>query len=94
MTDDIKSQIGYKLMLAFEGTEPPAHIRKWLAERQTGGFTLFRHLNVASPEQVRALTAELQGNFTQAKADYQQALNLAPEYTEAQQGLNRLAGKQ
>lgn len=60
MTDDIKSQIGYKLMLAFEGTEPPTHIRKWLAERQTGGFTLFRHLNVASPEQVRALTAELQ----------------------------------
>lgn len=41
----------------------------------------------------RALTAELMGNFAQAKSDYQHALNLAPEYQEAQQGLDRLAGK-
>ncbi|PHN01714.1 tetratricopeptide repeat protein [Flavilitoribacter nigricans] len=39
----------------------------------------------------RGLTAELLGNTGQAKADYQHALNLAPDYTEAQQGLARLA---
>ena len=60
MTTDFQSFIGYKLMLAFEGAEIPPHIRKWLAERNTGGFTLFRPLNVESLEQVRGLTAELQ----------------------------------
>lgn len=39
----------------------------------------------------RGLTAELLGNTGQAKTDYQHALNLAPDYTEAQQGLARLA---
>lgn len=39
----------------------------------------------------RGLTAELLGRSSQAKADYQQALNLAPDYLEAQQGLARLA---
>lgn len=38
----------------------------------------------------RGLTAELLRNTDQARNDYQQALNLAPEYTEAQQGLARL----
>ena len=66
MTNDIKSQIGYKLMLAFDGAEPPAHIRKWLAERNTGGFSLFRHANVVSPGQVRMLTAELQSLAAQS----------------------------
>jgi tetratricopeptide (TPR) repeat protein len=39
----------------------------------------------------RGLTAEVLGRIDQAKADYQHALNLAPDYTEAQQGLARLA---
>lgn len=39
----------------------------------------------------RGLTAELLGNMAQAKSDYQHALNLMPDYTEAQQGLARVA---
>ncbi len=39
----------------------------------------------------RGLTAELLGKMAQAKADYQHALNLMPDYTEAQQGLARVA---
>ena len=66
MTTDFQSLIGYKLMLAFDGPEAPARIRKWLAERNTGGFSLFRHTNVESPAQVRALTAELQSLAKQA----------------------------
>lgn len=38
----------------------------------------------------RGLTAEMQGNIPQAKSDYQHALNLMPDYTEAQQGLARV----
>ena len=52
--------VGYKLMLAFEGTEAPERILRWAAERPLGGFTLFRHYNVESAAQVRELTAFLQ----------------------------------
>ena len=52
--------IGYKLMTAFEGMEPPVRILEWLRQRPLAGFTLFRHLNVESPAQVRALVDLLQ----------------------------------
>jgi beta-N-acetylhexosaminidase len=56
----MKELLGYKLMLAFEGTTPPSRILDWLAERPVGGFSLFRSLNVANPGQVRELTERLQ----------------------------------
>ena len=52
--------IGQKLMLAFEGTEPPADVLTIVRERDVGGFTLFRPLNVVNPAQVRALTDRMQ----------------------------------
>ena len=56
----MKDELGYKLMLAFDGFAVPQLIRKWITERNPAGFTLFRGLNVQNPAQVRALTAELQ----------------------------------
>ncbi len=53
-------------MLAFEGYEVPEQIRTWIQERNPAGFTIFRPLNVQSPAQVRALTAELQTIVKQA----------------------------
>lgn len=46
-------------MLAFRGTALPDWLRERLATAPAAGFTLFRHLNVRSPAQVRRLTAEL-----------------------------------
>jgi beta-N-acetylhexosaminidase len=46
-------------MLAFRGTTVPAWVRDRLAAAPAAGFTLFRHLNVRSPAQVRRLTAGL-----------------------------------
>lgn len=53
-------QIGYKLMLAFDGHTPPARILDWIANRRVGGFTLFQEYNYDHPAQVRELTAALQ----------------------------------
>ncbi len=64
-TDDI----GYKLMLAFEGHTPPARILDWIAARRTGGFSLFRPHNYDSPAQVRELTASLQRAARDAGAE-------------------------
>ncbi|NIN08184.1 MAG: hypothetical protein GTO76_05870 [Planctomycetales bacterium] len=52
--------IGQKQMLAFEGDEPIPEILATLRAGRVGGFTLFRHLNVVNPRQVRALTDTLQ----------------------------------
>lgn len=57
---DIEDAIREKLLLCFEGTEPPAEMLALLRRRPIGGVTLFRHANVASPAQVRELTAALQ----------------------------------
>lgn len=54
------SDIGQKLLIAFEGTTPPPHIISRLQTQALGGFTLFRSLNVASAAQVRELTETLQ----------------------------------
>jgi beta-N-acetylhexosaminidase len=48
------------LMLAFDGFELPPAIEARLATRPAAGITLFRYLNVASPAQVRSLTAAIQ----------------------------------
>lgn len=48
------------LMLAFEGTEVPGWLRERLAHSPPAGVTLFREMNMESPEQVAELTASLQ----------------------------------
>ncbi|CAN5700107.1 glycoside hydrolase family 3 protein [soil metagenome] len=49
-----------RLMFAFAGTELPAAARELIAQRPIAGVTLFRHHNVASAAQVRALTQAIQ----------------------------------
>lgn len=49
-----------RVMLAFEGEALPGRIADRLALAPAAGVTLFRHLNVRSPGQVRALTEALQ----------------------------------
>jgi beta-N-acetylhexosaminidase len=56
----LEQAIGHKLMLAFSGTKPPPAFLETLRSQHVGGVTLFRALNVASPAQVRELTAALQ----------------------------------
>ena len=48
------------LMLAFDGLELPPTMAARLASAPAAGITLFRYLNVATAEQVRALTASIQ----------------------------------
>jgi beta-N-acetylhexosaminidase len=49
-----------RVMLAFEGEVLPGRIADRLASAPAAGVTLFRHLNVRSPEQVGALTGRIQ----------------------------------
>ncbi|MGD2049137.1 MAG: glycoside hydrolase family 3 protein, partial [Chloroflexota bacterium] len=60
MTQHVTDQIGRRLMLAFDGLEPPPRILNWIKERQPAGFTLFRAKNVTDPAQLQALTNTLQ----------------------------------
>ena len=60
------SALGLRLMLAFDGYEPPAYIERWIAARALAGFTLFRGLNVQNAAQVRRLTTQLQRAFAAA----------------------------
>lgn len=48
------------LMLAFEGTDIPDWLAGDLADSAPAGITLFRELNMVSPEQVAGLTTSLQ----------------------------------
>ncbi|HEX6145156.1 MAG TPA: glycoside hydrolase family 3 protein [Acidimicrobiia bacterium] len=48
------------LMLAFEGTGVPDWLRERLRDSPPAGVTLFREMNMESPEQVATLTASLQ----------------------------------
>jgi beta-N-acetylhexosaminidase len=50
---------GQLVVLRFRGTTAPAYVRRALRERRAAGVILFRD-NVASPAQLRALTAALQ----------------------------------
>lgn len=60
MTQHVTDQIGRRLMLAFDGLEPPPRILDWIRERQPAGFTLFRAKNINDPAQIKALTNSLQ----------------------------------
>jgi beta-N-acetylhexosaminidase len=51
-----------RLMLAFRGTRAPAWLRARLGSAPAAGITLYRHLNVRSPAQLRALTTALQAS--------------------------------
>ncbi len=59
--------IGPRLMLAFEGLEPPPRVLSWIKGRQPAGFTLFRPLNVRDTGQLRALTTTLQKTAAEAQ---------------------------
>lgn len=50
------------LMLAFDGVELPAPIAERLLAGPAAGVTLFRHQNVRTPAQVRALTDAIQAS--------------------------------
>jgi beta-N-acetylhexosaminidase len=55
----LRQQVGEVLVLAFGGTEAPEYVRRALREGRVSGAILFGG-NVASPAQLRALTASLQ----------------------------------
>jgi beta-N-acetylhexosaminidase len=56
----LEQAVRQKLMISFEGLFPPAELLVMLHRQPVGGITLFRHLNVQEPEQVRELTSTLQ----------------------------------
>jgi len=56
----LRQLVGQTLILRFEGTVPPTYVRDALRSREVAGAILFRD-NVVAPEQVSALTDELQG---------------------------------
>lgn len=66
MSRDVTDEIGRRLMLAFEGLEPPPRILDWIKSRQPAGFTLFRPKNVVDLAQVRDLTRALQAAAAEA----------------------------
>lgn len=58
---ELQEAIGQRLLLAFEGKQRLSdEIRAALRAYRPAGVTLFRHLNLETPEQTRALTAQLQ----------------------------------
>jgi beta-N-acetylhexosaminidase len=63
---DLESVVGARLLLSFEGTEAPDELLARIASQRPAGVTLFRHTNVGTPEQVRALSARLQATAREA----------------------------
>jgi beta-N-acetylhexosaminidase len=55
----VETQIGQMLFVGFEGLEAPDYILDWLRQGRVGGIILFAR-NVATPQQVAALTDTLQ----------------------------------
>ncbi len=55
--DSLAEKIGQLMMVGFEGVKPPRHILHWLASGRIGGVYLFAR-NIASPAQVKRLTAD------------------------------------
>jgi beta-N-acetylhexosaminidase len=51
---------GCRILRTFDGLEPTGAVLAAIARGEASGVTLFRHRNVGSPEQLRALTARLQ----------------------------------
>lgn len=60
MSFTIAQAIGQKLMWSFGGLKPTPAILRAIKQGQAGGITLFRAINAADVEQVRALNAALQ----------------------------------
>jgi beta-N-acetylhexosaminidase len=54
----LRQQVGQLIVLRFAGTVAPGYVREALRQRRAAGAILFRD-NVAGPEQLRALTAQL-----------------------------------
>lgn len=57
---DTEHLIGQKLLLAFHGKELSSEIKTALQNYRSAGLTLFRSLNIDTPNQVRQLTESLQ----------------------------------
>jgi beta-N-acetylhexosaminidase len=55
----LRAQVGEVVLMRFNGTTPPAYVRRILRERRATGVTLFAE-NVTSPSQVRGLDRRLQ----------------------------------
>src|SRR4051812_1462803 len=55
----LRRQIGQVLMIAFQGTTPPAYIKSALRQGRAAGVILF-HGNAPSPDATKALTRALQ----------------------------------
>jgi beta-N-acetylhexosaminidase len=55
----LQQQVGRLVVLRFNGTEAPSYVRKILRDGWASGAILFKD-NVASPQQLRALTAALE----------------------------------
>lgn len=66
MALNIEDTVGEMLSLAFAGTEPSAGILATLRSQHVGGISLYRTQNLASPAQVRTLTAALQACYRQS----------------------------
>ena len=62
----LEQAIHQKLMISFPGLAVSDELRSALVRRPVAGVTLFRHLNVESPQQIRALTAALQQTAREA----------------------------
>lgn len=56
----LEQAVFQKIMISFRGVEAPPGLLDALRSRPVSGVTLFRHLNVRTPAQVRLLTASLQ----------------------------------
>jgi beta-N-acetylhexosaminidase len=55
----LRQQVGQLIVVSFDGTEPPAYVRRALEAGQAAGAILFAE-NVASEAQLRGLTGSLQ----------------------------------
>jgi beta-N-acetylhexosaminidase len=55
----LRQQVGRMVILRFAGTTAPGYVRRVLRQGRAAGVILFRD-NVVSPEQLQALTAQLQ----------------------------------
>ncbi|MBL8117622.1 MAG: beta-N-acetylhexosaminidase [Anaerolineae bacterium] len=55
----LEEKIGQKLMVGFQGLEPPDYLLRWLEAGKVGGIILFAR-NVESPTQLARLTTKIQ----------------------------------
>lgn len=65
MYRSLEQAIRQKTMITFEGVVPPADVLERLRRYPVGGVSLFRHMNVRTPGQVRELSEALQFSAAQ-----------------------------